>query len=73
MASDTVILMGRREQRVFIIRSRDLVIVRLGREAGSKWTDTYLPNTLVRALDRARGRPRDRAAARGTRDQTAGR
>ncbi|MFH2010962.1 MAG: serine hydrolase [bacterium] len=50
LAQDTVVLMGRREQRVFVIRSHGLVIVRIGREAGPRWEDTFLPNTLVRAL-----------------------
>ena len=40
-------LVGQGEQRVFVVPSRELVIVRLGREAGPRWDDTVLPNLLV--------------------------
>jgi len=52
VAPDTVMLVGQGEQRVFVVPSRELVVVRLGREAGPDWDDTVIPNTLVRALDR---------------------
>lgn len=62
LARDTFMLIGQGEQRVFVIPSRDLVVVRLGREAGG-WDDPYIPNVLVQSLDRARGRdePREKS------------
>lgn len=56
LAPDTIFLSGRREQRVYVIRSQDLVIVRLGHEAGPHWQESYLANILVRAQLRARKR-----------------
>ncbi len=48
-ALDMFYLDGKHKQRVFVIRSHDLVIVRLG-EAPKDWDDAKLPNLLVRAL-----------------------
>ncbi len=50
VARDTFMLVGQGEQRVFGVPSHELVIVRLGREAGPDWDDTVIPNLLVRAL-----------------------
>lgn len=55
-ARDTFMLVGAAEQRVYVIPSHELVIVRLGREAPG-WDDPYLPNLLVRALDRVQAAP----------------
>jgi len=48
-ATDTFMLVGAAEQRVYVVPSRELVIVRLGHEAPG-WDDPALPNLLVRAL-----------------------
>jgi CubicO group peptidase (beta-lactamase class C family) len=50
LATDTFMLLGAAEQRVYVLPSRELVIVRLGHEAPD-WDDPVLPNLLVRALD----------------------
>jgi CubicO group peptidase (beta-lactamase class C family) len=52
VARDTFMLVGSAEQRVYVVPSRELVIVRLGHEAPG-WDDPVLPNLLVRALDAA--------------------
>jgi CubicO group peptidase (beta-lactamase class C family) len=49
LASDTFSLDGRDLQRVFVIPSYDLVVVRMGEDPGN-WDDAVIPNTLVRAL-----------------------
>ena len=48
-ATDTFMLLGQGEQRVYVIPSQELVIVRLGRPAPG-WDDPRIPNLLVRAL-----------------------
>lgn len=50
LAADTVYLDGRDLQRVYIIPSRELVIVRMG-EWPDTWDDAVIPNTLVQAID----------------------
>lgn len=47
--TDTFMLVGRDEQRVYVVPSHELVIVRLGRQA-SAWDDPVLPNIAVQAL-----------------------
>jgi CubicO group peptidase (beta-lactamase class C family) len=48
-SADSYMLVGRDEQRVFVVPAHQLVIVRIGR--GSKsWDDPVLPNIAVRAL-----------------------
>lgn len=49
LAQDTVSLNGTSLQRVYIIPSQELVIVRIG-EYSKDWDDTIIPNTLVDAL-----------------------
>lgn len=49
LAADTFYLDGRDLQRVYVIPSWDLVVVRMG-EAPGNWDDAVIPNTLVRAL-----------------------
>ena len=49
LAEDTLYLDGRGQQRVYIIPSQDLVIVRVG-EDPEDWHDDVIPNTLVQAL-----------------------
>ena len=48
-AQDTFYLNGRSLQRVYIIPSYDLVIVRVG-EKPKEWDDSIIPNTLVNSL-----------------------
>lgn len=50
LAEDTFYLDGRDLQRVFIIPSRELVIVRMG-ENPNNWDDSAIPNALVKALE----------------------
>jgi CubicO group peptidase (beta-lactamase class C family) len=50
LAEDTLYLDGRDLQRVYIIPSRQLVIVRMG-ELPETWDDAVIPNRLVRGLD----------------------
>ncbi|WP_272063573.1 serine hydrolase domain-containing protein [Oscillatoria sp. CS-180] len=49
LAGDTFYLDGRDLQRVFIVPSQSLVIVRAG-EHPPTWDDSVIPNTLVKAL-----------------------
>lgn len=49
LAPDTFYLDGRGLQRVYVIPSQDLVIVRIG-EQPENWDDSVIPNILVRSL-----------------------
>jgi hypothetical protein len=49
LARDMVYLDGMLKQRVYVIPSRELVIVRLGENARG-WDDAALPNTLIRGM-----------------------
>lgn len=49
LAQDTIYLDGKSRQRVYIIPSHDLVIVRIGEEP-KQWNDALIPNTLVGSL-----------------------
>ncbi|MBD0266863.1 MAG: serine hydrolase [Cyanobacteria bacterium Co-bin8] len=49
LATDTVYLDGRGHQRVYIIPSQELVIVRIG-ELPAAWDDAVLPNLLLKSL-----------------------
>jgi CubicO group peptidase (beta-lactamase class C family) len=49
LAPDTFYLDGRGLQRVYVIPSQELVIVRMG-EDPANWDDAVMPNTLVEAL-----------------------
>lgn len=51
IANDTFYLDGRHHQRVYVIPSSDLVIVRIG-EAPPAWDDSVIPNALVKGLQR---------------------
>jgi len=51
IADDTFYLDGYHHQRVYIIPSHDLVIVRIGEEP-SAWDDSVIPNALVAGLRR---------------------
>ena len=51
IAEDTFYLDGASNQRVYIIPSQDLVIVRIG-EKSKDWDDAVIPNTLVKSLDK---------------------
>ncbi len=47
--ADTFMLIGRDEQRVYVVPSHELVIVRLGHQ-GDGWDDPVMPNIVVEAL-----------------------
>jgi CubicO group peptidase (beta-lactamase class C family) len=49
LAPDTFYLDGRHHQKVYVIPSYDLVIVRLGEDPPA-WDDAVIPNTLVQAI-----------------------
>jgi CubicO group peptidase (beta-lactamase class C family) len=49
LAPDLVWLDGKYKQRVYIVPSQELVIVRIG-EQGRRWDEAFLPNTLIRGL-----------------------
>lgn len=49
LANDTFYLDGRAHQRVYVVPSAELVIVRIG-ETPPAWDDAVLPNLLVRSL-----------------------
>jgi len=49
LAEDTVYLDGRHQQRVYVIPSAELVVVRLGEEPDT-WDDAVIPNLLVESL-----------------------
>lgn len=49
VAQDTIYLDGKSLQRVYIIPSQDLVVVRIG-EQDKAWDDAVIPNTLVGSL-----------------------
>ena len=49
VAQDTIYLDGKSRQRVYIIPSRELVVVRIGEQA-EQWNDAFIPNTLVNGL-----------------------
>ena len=51
LAPDTFYLDGGSRQRVFIIPSKKLVIIRVG-EQPNNWDDSFIPNTLVLSLSR---------------------
>ena len=47
-AQDTIVINGRNKQRVYILPSRQLVIVRVGPQVRVKpWNDSFLPNAFV--------------------------
>jgi CubicO group peptidase (beta-lactamase class C family) len=50
IANDTFYLDGRHHQRVYVIPSHDLVIVRIGEEPPA-WDDSVIPNALVMGLN----------------------
>ncbi|MFQ4139511.1 serine hydrolase domain-containing protein [Nodosilinea sp. PGN35] len=50
-AADTFYLDGRHHQRVYVIPSEELVIVRLGEEPPA-WNDAVIPNAIVEGLRR---------------------
>ena len=50
LAADTFLLDGRGLQRVFIVPSQSLVIVRMG-EQPATWDDSVIPNILVSSLN----------------------
>lgn len=57
VAADTIVMNGFGFQRVWIIPSRDLVILRAGRVWPQEWDESVIPNVLVRAIDSAANGP----------------
>ena len=51
LAKDTFYLDGSANQRVYVIPSAELVIVRVG-EKPNNWDDSFIPNSLVGSLNR---------------------
>ena len=56
LADDVYYFSGRGAQRVYVIPSRELVIVRLGPALGPRplkpgWDNAYLVNTLIRGIE----------------------
>lgn len=49
LATDTIYLDGRHFQRVYVVPSQELVVVRLGEEP-SDWDDSIMPNLLLKAM-----------------------
>jgi CubicO group peptidase (beta-lactamase class C family) len=49
LADDVAYLDGKMKQRVYVVPSSDLVIVRVGEQARG-WDDAYLPNAVLRGL-----------------------
>lgn len=52
VAQDTFYLDGASRQRVYIIPSYNLVIVRIG-EQPKQWDDSVIPNTIVKSLQQS--------------------
>ena len=50
-ADDMIVLRGHGFQRVWIVPSKDLVILRAGRTWPPAWDESVLPNTILNALD----------------------
>ncbi len=55
VAKDTFQMNGFGFQRVWVVPSRDLVILRAGRTWPAKWDESAIPNTIVRAIDSVEG------------------
>jgi CubicO group peptidase (beta-lactamase class C family) len=55
LALDVAYLDGRFKQRVYVVPSAELVVVRVGEQARG-WDEAELVNTLLRGLTPARGR-----------------
>lgn len=58
VADDVFFLDGAGDQRLYMIPSRQLVILRTG-HGGPEWDDAVLPNLLTRAVDSITGQPAD--------------
>jgi hypothetical protein len=54
LAKETIYLDGAFLQRVYIIPTHDLIVVRIGEQA-KKWDDSVIPNTLVNSLSNLNG------------------
>ncbi len=66
LAPDVYYFAGRGAQRVYVVPSRELVIVRLGPALGpqplpSGWDNAYLVNSVIRGIDELRKQQRDEA------------
>ncbi len=53
LADDVAYIDGKFKQRIYLIPSRQLVIVRVGEQARA-WDDAYLPNAVLRGLSQER-------------------
>ena len=66
LAPDVYYFSGYGAQRVYVVPSRELVIVRLGPALGREplrpgWDNTYLVNSVIRGIDELKGQKRDQA------------
>ncbi|MFW2403660.1 MAG: serine hydrolase [Gammaproteobacteria bacterium] len=64
LANDVYFFSGRGAQRVYVVPSRDLVVVRLGPALGpqplkSGWDNAFLVNVLIQGMDELRKQKRD--------------
>ncbi len=59
LASDLFLFDGNSNQVVYVIPSQELVILRVGdappRKGGAEWDNSFLPNLLMRGIERDRG------------------
>ena len=65
VADDVFFLDGAGDQRLYMIPSRELVILRTGKD-GPEWDDAFLPNLFTRAVDAASGAPEQTRPTRAT-------
>lgn len=65
VADDVFFLDGAGDQRLYMIPSRELVILRTGKD-GPEWDDARLPNLLTRAVDAISGTPEEARPTRTT-------
>lgn len=62
-ADDVFFLDGLGKKRVYVVPSRDLIILRTG-PGSSEWDDSRLPNILIMALDEIKARDREAGKTR---------
>jgi CubicO group peptidase (beta-lactamase class C family) len=59
LASDLFLFDGNSNQVVYVVPSQDLIVLRVGdappRKAGQEWDNSFLPNLLIRGIERDRG------------------
>ena len=65
VADDVFFLDGAGDQRLYMIPSRELVILRTGKD-GPEWDDAFLPNLFTRAVDATGAQPPESRPTRTT-------